>query len=302
MYGVRVPGIQMPTLQTPVKTTQKNLQERQHSPSPLNESEKNSQSGSDPVAVAQSLSVAPRTQIESIEKKDLENVAFSILRRNKMGTPTLPDDLRELIPNMNLQQSSSPVFSTTANNVTPENSREGNDRDACNKHIDEAEARYGIPTGILRSIALVESNHGGNPWPWTLNVANQPFYFKTAGEAIAAMNNGSGYLRPDTAVGCMQIFTKYHGQRFRNAAHMIDPRTNVFYGAYYLRTLFEQYSSWMEAVARYHSSQAVYQKEYLCRVVSHRIRLGAQRPNTWYAQTCPGGMQTYVAWTKEGNR
>jgi soluble lytic murein transglycosylase-like protein len=130
-----------------------------------------------------------------------------------------------------------------------------------------------------------------------MNAGGRSYYFRTQAEAIQAATLPGGQLRSGD-LGCMQINTRWHGQRFRDAGHMLDPRTNVLYAGWYLRTLYLQHGSWHEAVARYHSSQGVHQRAYLCRVVSVRMRLGMQTPNRWFAQTCPGGMQTYLAWAR----
>jgi hypothetical protein len=224
------------------------------------------------------------------------------LRPNRLGDPVVPDDLRALLPN-GVGPTPDPDERPTL--LAPDALRPApdptllatSDRTACLRHIDEAEHRFQIPRGILRSIAYVESSWGGAPWPWTMNAGGRSYYFRTQAEAIQAATLPGGQLRSGD-LGCMQINTRWHGQRFRGAGHMLDPRTNVLYAGWYLRTLYLQHGSWHEAVARYHSSQGVHQRAYLCRVVSVRIRLGMQTPNRWFAQTCPGGMETYLAWAR----
>jgi len=266
------------------------------------------------IAAARALSVAPGQSPTTVNaspharEPDLSpspvrlNVGVVALHPNRLGDPVVPDDLRALLPN-GVGPIPDPDERPTL--PGPDVQRPApdatllatSDRNACLKHIDEAEQRFQIPRGILRSIAYVESSWGGAPWPWTMNAGGRSYYFRTQAEAAQAATLPGGMLRAGD-LGCMQINTRWHGQRFRGADHMLDPRTNVLYAGWYLRTLYLQYGSWHEAVARYHSSQGIHQRAYLCRVVSVRIRLGMQNPNQWFAQTCPGGMQAYLAWAR----
>ena len=271
------------------------------------------------IAAARALSVAPgapqapRQEEETSPSATARHPGFSPssawlpagaagLRPNRLGDPVVPDDLRALLPNgvgPALDPNEQPDLpAPDVQRPAPDPSLLAtSDRNACLRYIDEAEQRFQIPRGILRSIAYVESSWGGAPWPWTINTGGRSYYFRTKAEAIQAATLPGGQLRSGD-LGCMQINTRWHGHRFRDAAHMLDPRTNVLYAGWYLRILYLQHGSWHEAVARYHSSQGVHQRAYLCRVVSVRIRLGMQTPNQWFAQTCPGGMQTYLAWAR----
>ena len=159
------------------------------------------------------------------------------------------------------------------------------DSRACLRHLDVEERRNGIPKGLLLAIALVESERGGVPWPWTLNVSGKDLRFASREQALRAMHAG-GRLRKTMAVGCMQIFTDYHAHKFPSGAAMIDPATNVAYGARYLAELRRKHGSWVSATAYYHSSTGRYQLEYLCRVVTKRVANGYQVPNDWYRRSC----------------
>lgn len=205
-------------------------------------------------------------------------------RNNRLGDPSIPSDLTGLLPN-GVGPQVTPNQNIPLPQIQSAPPPEYQNNNTCLAHIDEAETRFGIPQGILRSIAYVESNYAGGPWPWTLNLGGSAAYFRTKEEAIARMGTSRG-LRQDMAVGCVQIYARWHGMRFRSPEHMIDPRTNVFYGAYYLKTLFDQYGSWQAAVGRYHSSNKSFQNEYLCRVVNVRVGLGMQTPNQWFNQSC----------------
>ena len=229
-------------------------------------------------------SAAPTPSLRTTVPSDGMMEITNRIHPNRLGTPELPDDLRGLmpqgLPTTAQEQMPSPLTTSPSAELLA-----NSDGEACGRYMPEAEHRFGIPNGILRAINMVES--GG--WPWTLNVGGSAVYGQTKEQAMAHMGDGRGYMRQDVAVGCMQLYVRYHGQRFQDAAHMLDPRTNVMYAAYYLRNLYAQFGSWQDAVARYHSSQQSYQRVYLCSVVKRRIQFGYQRVNTWYADTCEGG-------------
>lgn len=190
--------------------------------------------------------------------------------------------MRQLLLLLFILTTASLSFSSAARAGDP------NDYYACTRHIPAAERAYAIPRGILHSVALTESGYLGWPWPWTLNIDGKGLRVPTKARALALMQTRDGSLHREMAVGCMQIFVRFHGGNFESAAQMIDPRTNVWYAARYLRELFDQHGSWTEAVAHYYSSQKVYQIQYLCSVVSKRIQLGYQERTNWYVRQCGG--------------
>lgn len=162
------------------------------------------------------------------------------------------------------------------------------DAGACLAHLDAAERGTGIPKGLLRAVALVESEYGGVPWPWTLNISGKDVRFPDKASAVRAMIGPGGAMRSSMAVGCMQIYVRWHGERFSSASQMIDPRVNVWYAARYLAELRGRYGSWVDATAHYHSSERRYQIQYLCRVVAKRVAGGYQVPNDWFKRSCAG--------------
>jgi hypothetical protein len=159
----------------------------------------------------------------------------------------------------------------------------------CLRSIPMAEHAFGIPAGLLHAISLVESGRDGGPWPWTLNIDGKGVYAATWPEAVRLMTTQDGALRQAMAVGCMQIYARYHGERFASAAQMIEPRVNVWYAAWYLHALYLQQGSWTRAVARYHAGSIAEQTAYLCSVTGKRIELRYQRPTRWYRSACAKG-------------
>lgn len=157
---------------------------------------------------------------------------------------------------------------------------------SCTAHVAQVERYYRIPDGLLLAMAYVESAWGGTPWPWTLNVDGEPRYLSSPKEAIRLMRDEKGRLKPDVAVGCLQIYMRYHAENFPRPEDALVPRVNVAYGGWYLRDLYERYGSWTEAVGRFHARNPVAQRDYVCRVLAYRIALGYQRLNEAAVRLC----------------
>jgi soluble lytic murein transglycosylase-like protein len=158
----------------------------------------------------------------------------------------------------------------------------------CARHFMNSEALYGIPPGILHAMGMVESGRAGMPWPWALNVSGQPHFPTTRSEALELMQDESGQLRSDVAVGCMQIHTRWHARSFLGKEDILDPALNVTYAAHFLRELRDRHGSWTEAVRRYHASDPAAQDAYLCLVLDWRVRLGYQRMTPETRRLCGG--------------
>lgn len=158
----------------------------------------------------------------------------------------------------------------------------------CTRHFRNSEAMYGIPRGILHAMSVVESGRAGMPWPWALNVSGTPRYPATRSEALRLMRDEVGTLRADVAVGCMQIYTRWHAGSFATDEDILDPAINVTYAARFLRELYDRFGSWTEAVRRYHASNPAAQDTYLCQVLDRRVRLGYQRPTPEMQRLCGG--------------
>ncbi|HLN23209.1 MAG TPA: lytic transglycosylase domain-containing protein [Patescibacteria group bacterium] len=135
---------------------------------------------------------------------------------------------------------------------------------ACASHFPAAERAQGIPSGLLSSIAQVES--GVNPW--AINAEGEGHIFATKAEAIAEVRRlqASGVRSID--VGCMQINLKYHPTAFASLDEAFDPAHNVAYAARFLHDLQETSESWDDAVARYHSGDQVLGGDYRQKVMA----------------------------------
>jgi hypothetical protein len=121
---------------------------------------------------------------------------------------------------------------------------------------------HGIPPAILFGVALQESSRLWKtpqertllPWPWTLNIAGEPFRAQTESACLARIlyELGRGQTRMD--IGLMQVHWRYHAHRFSSPAHAINPFINLDAGAAILAEHFKSTGKWHLAVARYHNA------------------------------------------------
>lgn len=123
----------------------------------------------------------------------------------------------------------------------------------CQKYIEEAARKTGVLPEILWAVAKTESNFGGKPWPWTVNVKGKGYYFSDKLSAKKFLKSLPEKIQYRVDVGCMQINWGYHGKAFSHLTKMINPRINVIYAAYFLRELYAETGEWSKAVASYHS-------------------------------------------------
>ena len=111
------------------------------------------------------------------------------------------------------------------------------DYQACLRHLPGMERLQQIPTNLLTAISTMESGRYNNtlktavPWPWTINVRGQGYYFDSKEEAISAVQKFMAQGIQSIDVGCMQINLFYHRDAFNNLDQAFDPGTNVAYGA-----------------------------------------------------------------------
>lgn len=115
----------------------------------------------------------------------------------------------------------------------------------------------GVPQPLLIAIGLVESGRSHQeffrPWPWTLNVNGQPYYFQSQYAAWNALESfvDQGFTNID--VGMMQLNWRYHRQEFQNNWDMLSPKKNLKVAASLLRKHWEGSRLWIDAAGRYHA-------------------------------------------------
>ena len=133
------------------------------------------------------------------------------------------------------------------------------DSDLCLDAIATQETQYGMPAGLLKAIARVESSgspygDAGKPWPWTLNVGGEGHYYPDKAAALTALTAYKAESDVNIDVGCMQISLRHHPNAFPDLATALDPASNVAYGALFLKALHDKSDDWMIAAGDYHSS------------------------------------------------
>jgi hypothetical protein len=133
------------------------------------------------------------------------------------------------------------------------------DSDLCLDEITRQESVHGMPAGLLKAIARVESSGSpygevSKPWPWTLNVGGAGHYYPTREAAVAALTAYKAESDVNIDVGCMQISLRHHPNAFPDLATALDPVANVQYGALFLKGLHDNSGDWMQAASDYHST------------------------------------------------
>ena len=147
----------------------------------------------------------------------------------------------------------------------------------CLAEARRAEARHGIPTGLMQSIARVESGRKmvtGEymPWAWTLNDQGEGLFFDDRDSALAYLQDAVAHPGHSVDVGCMQVNTKWHADGFLDIADMLDPVHNASYAAGFLLDLHAAHESWDEAVKHYHSAEPRKNVAYHRRVLAELER------------------------------
>lgn len=147
---------------------------------------------------------------------------------------------------------------------------------ACERQIEVAARKYGIPEGILYSVGLTETGRKGALSPYVLNVEGKSVFANSPSEAMARFNEALGRGAKLIDIGCMQINHFYHGAEFSSVQEMFDPGRNVEYAARFLKALHDRHETWTMAVARYHAgpNNDPAQKQYVCRVISNLVATG----------------------------
>ena len=147
---------------------------------------------------------------------------------------------------------------------------------ACEREIQAAAAKYGVPEGILYSVGLTETGRKGSLYAYAMNVEGKAYYPASTQEALSVFEAARREGRKLIDIGCMQINHHFHGENFSSAQEMFEPRRNVEYAAKFLRNLHARHETWTMAVARYHAgpNNDPAQKKYVCRVITNLVATG----------------------------
>jgi hypothetical protein len=124
-----------------------------------------------------------------------------------------------------------------------------------------AEARHGIPSGLLQAIGLVESGRRDaatgrrEPWPWAINAEGEPHFFATKQQAVDWVRDAQARGMRSIDVGCAQINLMHHSSAFASLEQAFDPASNADYAGRFLKQLRDTTAggNWMTAAGHYHS-------------------------------------------------
>lgn len=166
---------------------------------------------------------------------------------------------------------------------------------ACGQAIATAERGSGLPRGLLAAIAQVESGRpapsgGLRPWPFAINAGGEGRFPETRGAAIAEVEALRSRGIASVDVGCMQVNLMHHPAAFPDLQAAFDPTRNVAYAVRFLKELHGRTGNWAEAVAQYHSQDALRGAGYQARVTVARVAGGTllASPATLRGLCAPG--------------
>jgi len=130
-------------------------------------------------------------------------------------------------------------------------------------YIVAAEAEQ-VPLNLLIAVAGAESGYH----PWALNLAGREIYCHTRQEAERLLEKND-----KVDIGLMQINWPYWGPRLKiSKSELLDPRTNLVYGARILRKCLERGGDVWRRISDYHAGSASTRERYNRRVYSSYLR------------------------------
>lgn len=144
-------------------------------------------------------------------------------------------------------------------------------------------ALYDIPPALLYAMALVESGRrvdtaeAFQPWPWTLNVAGEGYYYPSKTEAWTALQAFVLAGRTNIGIGLLQVTYPYNAHILTDVYAALDPHTNLSMGAAILRERFEESRDWSTAVGRYHSPGSTAERRARAERYRERVRRHCRR-------------------------
>lgn len=146
----------------------------------------------------------------------------------------------------------------------------------CERQIQSAAQKYGIPEGILYSVGLTETGRKGSLSVYAMNVEGKAYFPSSLPEALKLFTQAKSSGAKLIDIGCMQINHHFHGEEFASVEEMFDPAKNVRYAALFLKRLRDQHETWTMAVARYHAgpNNNPAQQQYVCRVIANLVATG----------------------------
>ncbi len=161
-------------------------------------------------------------------------------------------------------------------------------KSTCKDVISKQEAQKGIPQGLLKAIATVESGIS----PWSVNARGRAYNF---GSKEAAANYVRELLEDgvqNISVGCMQLHYPSHRRHFKSVEAMFEPENNIAHAAKLIKSLERRHGSMDRAVKMYHSPSPSHHNPYKNRVYGMWAKFGGSHSK---AKTVKGSLLKPVA-------
>jgi hypothetical protein len=142
----------------------------------------------------------------------------------------------------------------------------------CADHIAKQETEKGIPQGLLKAIAMVESRIS----PWAVNALGRAHFFKSKEAAAKFIRGLVARGVGNIGIGCMQLHYASHHRHFKSVEDMLEPKNNIAHAAKLLRHLKSRYGSIERAVKLYHSASPYYHNIYKTKVYGAWTKIQSQ--------------------------
>jgi hypothetical protein len=144
-----------------------------------------------------------------------------------------------------------------------------------------AASREQVPINVLVAIAGAESGFH----PWALNIDGHEVYCHSREEAERLLATDD-----HVSIGLMQINWRYWGPRLgRTKAELLDPETNLIYGARILKQGLDRSGSIWARISNYHSGSLQERDKYNQLVYRNYRRYLAGEPAAENPSTMSGG-------------
>lgn len=156
--------------------------------------------------------------------------------------------------------------------LVPRNAKAGAEAE-CNHAIQEASKTTGVSEALLSAVAKVETGRTVNselePWPWAINIRGIGQWFDNEAELLEIALEQVSKGETSFDVGCFQLNYRWHGHAFASLDAMLSPSSNALYAAKFLKSLYDEFENWDEAIGAYHSRNEV-------RALAYRGKVEAQ--------------------------
>lgn len=145
----------------------------------------------------------------------------------------------------------------------------------CRDAAIEASDATGVPLEVLMAVTTVETGRDGRPWPWTVNFGGDGYWFDSAAEAKASVDEALRKGATNIDLGCFQLNYRWHAEAFSSIDDMLDPARNAAYAAKYLARQYARTGDWALAAAAYHSATPEYARVYQTKFEATYARLSS---------------------------